>query len=1216
MQNALNCIRPAWLRRRYITTFAAGGSGETIKRHNALNQTMLAMTPSEARSHCTNRKSIVLAMTPSEARSHCTNRKSIVLAMTPSEARSHRTNKKSIVLAMNLTVILLTAGFLNVCASGVSQNVSFSGRDVPLESVFSSVKKQTGCVFMYTEDVLLSSKPVSISVKDVPLETFLAEIFKSQPLEYSIKGKSIFITAKPAVDLFSDHQGYSPGTGELALAPIRGKVLDEDGQPLAGASVTNKKSKNSGVTNAQGVFTLNASAGDVILISFVGYETREVRITSENLTNSGLTLNVSLAPSETSLEEVVINKGYYSETQRLTTGSVSTVGAQELIKRPVPNVQNLLQGKVAGLQIVQASSMPGDEGNEISLRGKGTFSGVGSTPLVLIDGISGDMSNLDPNDVESISVLRDAASSAIYGARAANGVIVVTTKKGKATALTIEYHGNIQAQQATMLPKLVTNSAEYMELWNEAKIREGAVPYFTQTEIDNYRNSTDRVKYPNFNWIEDQFHSAVVQNHHLNINGGNENTHFNMSLGYLDQGGIVSIFDFKKYNARLSVDSKVNKWITIGGQVLMVKKDIVRSSFETAPVFTYPEASWTTYAQAPLYTPTMTLPDGTTGYVGRYSRSIAEWTVRNPEAEAASGSYSENRHSVASQFYVDIKLHDNLTWLTKGAVSYDEVFSKLHETPVDNYYFVDSTYAHNNYTWHLGVTDNFSTNLLTTLYSTLNFHKVFNKIHNVTVLAGYNQESNFFRQLGGVRINFPSNSLRELNAGAALDQSNSGTANEWAIQSYFGRLAYNFKSKYLFEANARYDGTSRIAPDTRWGLFPSVSAAWRVSEESFVRNNWLTNMKIRASWGQLGNQNIGLYPYQDLLAITSYPFNGLNPGAILTNLVDKTLKWETTTITDFGVDIDINNGLFTATVDWYNKITDGILYQVPIPMSVGLAAPTINFGKMKNTGWDFVLGHRHNIGQIKYGVTGVVSTFKNEVISIKTPSYGDYTIIKEGIPFGSFYLIEWEGIFQNQGEIDKSPKHPFDPKPGDLKFKDQNNDGIIDAEDRVVVPGAFPKFNYSGTIDLAWKNFNLSAFFLGVVGQKFYHTGLGVIVPYSQGSPPTLDFVKNRWTGEGSTNKYPAIFTSLSQPQIGTGSTFWLLNSSYLRLKNLNIGYQFPQNISRKIGMKDVRVYVSGDNLLTFTKYPETDPERVSGNGFGTAYPQVTIYTFGIRVRL
>ncbi len=992
--------------------------------------------------------------------------------------------------------------------------------------------------------------------------------------------------------------------GSLPFKSITGTVTDQQSNPVSGASVKVRGKVAGTQTDAAGRFTIDADDNDVVEITSIGY------LASEFVVGASLSYNVVLQEDLSELEQVVV-VGYGTQKKVNLTGSVSQVGGVELTKRPAANVQNLLQGKVSGLQVTQGSGKPGGDGAEMLIRGTGSFGGS-AAPLVLIDGVRGDMMTLNPDDIESVSVLKDAASAAIYGARAANGVILVTTKRGKARDLTVQYHGNVQAQQATRLPELLTNSADYMTYWNQANERSGLVPYFSQSTIDAFRNGNDPVKYPNFDWVDHVFRTGMAHNHHLNVSGGNEKTTYNLSLGYLDQDGIMSVYDFKRYNLLLSVDSRVNKWLKFGGMVQFSKRDIMEDNFGDND---YVMSAYS----GPNYTPTMTLPDGTTGYVARYSSAIGEWTVRNPDALNASGFRQKNSYNMRPQLYADVKLTKDLTWYTKGAIDFTSAFNKRFEHAVNNYYFDDGSFAHNNSVWQEGVRDEMTQNYETTLYSTLNYLKTIGH-HDINVLAGYNQETNYYRRLYGSRITFPVNTISELNAGAELAQSTAGHASEWAIQSFFGRVAYAFKERYLFEANIRRDGTSRIAPEHRWGSFPSVSAAWRASEESFMQDvTWMDNLKLRASWGKLGNQEVGLYPYQNVLQSTSYPFDALAPGARLNALRDRRLKWETTQAVNVGIDLSIKNGLFSLTADWFNKTTYDILAQIPIPASMGLDAPTINYGKMGNRGWEFEVGHRNRIGQVDYNVNFNLTTVKNKVLEIPNTVYSGNKIAQVGLPWNSYYLIEWDGIFQNQDEIDRSATHLYNPQPGDLKYRDANDDGEISPEDRVVVEGAYPKFYYGGSINLSWKGFDLTAFFQGVEGFKHYvggsHMAWGY-TPYTQGSPPTLDFIKNMWTPERPSNTTPAMYHSQYRPVTGTASTYWLLDASYVRLKNLAIGYTFKNGIPQKLGLNALRVYASGDNLFTITDYPGADPERACVTCRFSVYPQVSIYTIGVKASL
>ncbi len=985
---------------------------------------------------------------------------------------------------------------------------------------------------------------------------------------------------------------------------ISGTVTSQNGDPIPGASVKVKGKSSGTQTDASGKFTIDANDNDVIEITSIGF------LPSQFTVGATLSYDVVLQDDLSELEQVVV-VGYGTQKKVNLTGSVSQIGGAELTKRPAANVQNLLQGKVTGLQVTQGSGKPGGDGAEMLIRGTGSFGGS-AAPLVLIDGVRGDMMALNPDDIESVSVLKDAASAAIYGARAANGVILVTTKRGKARDLTVSYHGNVQAQQATRLPKLLTNSADYMMYWNQANERGGIPKYFSDATIDAFRNSNDPVKHPNFDWVDHVFRTGIAQNHHLNVSGGNEKTTYNLSLGYLDQDGIMSVYDFKRYNALLSVDSRVNKWLKFGGMVQFTKRDIMEDNFGDND---YVMSAYS----GPNYTPTMTLPDGTIGYVARYSNSIEEWTVRNPDALNASGFRYKNSYNVRPQLYADVKLTKDLTWYTKGAIDFTSAFNKRFEHAVNNYYFDDGSFAHNNSVWQEGVRDEMTQNYEATLYSTLNYLKTIGN-HDINVLVGYNQESNYYRRLYGSRIAFPVTTISELNAGAELAQSTAGHSSEWGIQSLFGRIAYAFKERYLFEANVRRDGTSRIAPEHRWGTFPSVSAAWRVSEEDFMQDiTWLDNLKFRASWGKLGNQEVGLYPYQDVLQNTSYPFDALAPGARLNALRDRRLKWETTEAINVGIDLSIKNGLFTLTADWFNKTTYDILAQIPIPASMGLDAPTINYGKLGNKGWEFEIGHRNRIGQLDYNVNFNLTTVKNKVLEIPSTVYDGNKIAQVGLPWNSYYLIPWDGIFQSQDDIDRSPTHLYNPQPGDLKYRDVNGDGEISPADRVVVEGAYPKFFYGGSLNLAWNGFDLTAFFQGVEGFKHYVGGTHMAwgyTPFTQGSPPTLDFLNNMWTPENPSNTTPAIYQSQYRPNTGTASTYWLLDASYVRLKNLAIGYTFRNGIPKKLGLSALRLYASGDNLFTITQYPGADPERACVTCRFSVYPQVTVYTVGVKASL
>ncbi|HZL10679.1 MAG TPA: TonB-dependent receptor [Prolixibacteraceae bacterium] len=1095
---------------------------------------------------------------------------------------------KKTFLIMRITILLLLFSFLQANANNAySQKTKFSIKfsNAELVTVLDKIENQTDFFFLYNEKLIDTNRKVSINATDQKIEEVLTTLFEGTNVEFSIIDRKIIL----APSEFSSTQQPEK--------TVSGTITDNTGQPIPGVTVVVKGTNTGVVTGFDGKYSIgNISANSSLQFSFVGLKTQELTVGNKS------SINIVMEEETVGIEEVVAI-GYGTKKKVNLTGSVASVGSVDIVKRPAHSVGNLLQGKVTGLQIVQQSGEPGNDNPVIRIRGMGTFSGAGSDPLVLVDGVQGDLSKLNPENIESVSVLKDAASASIYGARAANGVILVTTKQGKLGELNIEYSGNYQIQQPTRMPKFVTNSANFMTDWNYANQRANQPNYFSQAEIDAFRNSNDPIKYPNYNWMDHMIGNGAEQNHYLSLNGGNEKTRFNVSLGLTDQTGINDAFTYKKANMMFNLSSKLNKIVTFGTNLSM------NYSERSEPVMGGNEFMLLVYTAGPNYMPK--LSDGSGRWTWRYNNPA--WHNRNPEQALAYGSVIHPIYSLAAQTYVDVNISKDLVFEAKGAVNYDGMWDRSHENALSSYFYSDNTLAATVTGYNVGVQNNFGQNILTTFYSTLNYTKKISD-HNINALVGYSQEANNYRYLKAFRQQFPTTKLAELNAGSTTNQWLQGSSEDWAMQSVFGRVGYDFKGKYLLEGNFRYDGSSRIYKDQRWGLFPSISAGWRLSKENFMQQfSWIDNLKLRASLGKLGNQNIGLYPYQSILNLNSYAYGStVDQGVAVTRLVDKTLRWETTSVTDFGVDFSMKNGLLSLTADWFNKVTDDILYGIDIPASIGLDPPTVNYAKMKNTGFEIELGHTNKIGELKYNVNFNLSAYKNEVLKVKAPSYGQ-TTIQEGLPWNSYYLTEWIGIFQDQAEIDASPKQPYNPKPGDLKFKDQNGDKVIDSKDRVVVDGAFPKFYYGGSINLTWKSFDLSAFFQGVQGQKYYVNGWG-IDPFIQGCPPTVDFEKNAWTPENKSNTYPAMYRSDYGPVSGTPSTYYLKDASYFRLKNLLIGYSLPSELIHRIGMKNLRVFVSGDNLATITKYPYADPERTGSGQFQT-YPQLRTYTIGLNVK-
>jgi len=1008
---------------------------------------------------------------------------------------------------------------------------------------------------------------------------------------------------------------------EMQQVAISGKVSDQQGAPLTGVTVAVKGTKVGTITNASGKYILkNVPNNATLVFSFVGMTPQEIAL------NGKTVVDVVMAETSIGLDEVVV-VGYGTQKKANLTGAVASASGKELTKRPVINAGTMLQGLLPGLQVTQDRGEPGNEGLTLRIRGTGTFSSAGSNPLVLVDGVQGNIQDLDPSVIESVTVLKDAASASIYGSKAANGVVLVTTKSGSEGKMRIEYSGNYAMYSPTKLFDVVTNSAQYMTMWNQAKANTGITTgLYTQAMIDAYSNATDRNLYPNYDWLHAGIKSAPTQTHNLSINGTSGVTKYNVALGYVDEKGTMIGFNYKRYTGRINISSQINKAIKFGTNLSL--KNGVNDAFQNGSN----EQFLSLMSQAPTYAPQ--LSDGS----GRWSYKAYDFEYNNKNTFAVSDPTNGLiRHTLdyalTSQVWTDITLLKGLTWYTKGA--YNLNFSKgSNFNPIVQLYNFRTNLpmAMLDVGGNTGRNESYNLNSYTNLFSTLTFDREFGD-HAIKAMAGYSQEYNNYSYLNAARTTYVTDVLKQLNAGSNAVMSNSGDMEEWALMSYFGRLNYDFKDRYLLEFNMRYDGTSRLSPSTRWGIFPSFSAGWRVTEEQFVKNldlKWLNNFKVRGSWGQLGNQNIGTYPYQALLSLTgNYPFDNtsLSSGVAQTNMSNSNIKWETTTVTDFGFDMTVLKGL-NLNFDWYNKTTSDILRSSQVTNLIGLGAPTVNNGTLQNKGIE--IGITYN-NYIKSGVFNGLryyggfnfEHYKNKLIKYGAREINGIRLRVEGSEIDQYYMLEQIGIFQSAEEVTNSPKQYADrTQPGDLKYKDQltidsNGDGILDKadgvindNDRVPIKGAFPNFNYSFNLGANWKGFDFSTQFQGVSGVKYFVSEWGVL-PFYQGAPPTVDWL-NSWTPQNHSTTMPIMYWGQGATAIiKRSSTWYLQDATYLRIKNISFGYTLPATLTKKIGVDLLRVFFSGDNLVTFTKFPGLDPERPSATRY-LQYPQNKIISFGV----
>lgn len=1099
-------------------------------------------------------------------------------------------------------------------------NVTMGLEKSSLREALQTLQHESGYNIFYLSKAVSPFDNITLRKESRTVQKTLEMILDRTNLAFRQEGKNIILTEREVV---------IPET--KTRAPVRGKVTDKDGQGLPGVSVIIKGTSHGTITDQNGSYNLELQEDNPVLIfSFVGYVAQEREVGTREV------LDIVLATDEKALEEVVVI-GYGTQKKVNLTGAVSNVTGSELTTRQAPNTTSLLQGRMPGVQVTQNSGQPGAENASIQIRGQGTFSGAGNDPLILIDGVEGNLNNVNPNQIESISVLKDAASAAIYGSRAANGVILVTTKTGTAGRLNVDYSYNFGSQRATSVYDRITNSVQFMELLNKAIAHTGtnANQLYTPAQIEEYRQGsiTNPAQYPSYDWMDAIFRTSPMQQHYVSVNGGKENTTYNFGAGYLNQEGILIATGYKRYDAQFNFKTSLNKTITFGTNLAFSKGDRNETALNTQFDGNSTEDQiLSALAAHPTFTPK--LPDGS----GRYAAKayIQEGGNKNPVALAENGGrYVRNYYALASAF-MDVNILPGLKGQIKGAVKFNDRQTKVHVVGIPAYMFLPDAsgqYLYNTQ-WNGTVGENNLTvrkenDVQYTVFGTLNYAKKIGANHDLNALLGVSQETFRYDRLQGFKRNAPSNDILELGAYSPGGQLSDGLAYEWALQSVFGRLSYNFKEKYLLEGNFRYDGSSRFPKGNKWGFFPSASAGWRLSEEQFLKQvSWLESLKARVSWGQVGNQNVNRslsgesvpYPYQQVLNPVVYNIGGsLQQGVTQTDLINRNITWETTTVTDVGFDFGLFRASVFGSVDWYSKKTTNILRPLQVPDFIGVAGPTVNLGEMSNTGVEISLGYQSRIKDFRYKIQGNFETYKNKVVKFgaREVNNGNGTVTQEGLPYNSYFMYVFDGIYQNQGEIDNGPTPLVKPEPGDMKYRDISGpngvpDGKITTDDRMVVSGAFPKFNYGLTFNADYKNFDLGIFLQGVEGRKIYIKEWG-IAPFRQAGPPPT-FWEKAWDGEGTSNTIPHIFNENYAPNTQV-SDWWLQDASYLRLKNFQLGYSFPAKLINRVKVQMLRLYVSGDNLVTFTKFFKgIDPERAAASGRAAIYPQAKIYSFGVKV--
>lgn len=1000
------------------------------------------------------------------------------------------------------------------------------------------------------------------------------------------------------------------------IVPVSGMVTSEtDGGGLPGVNVLVKGSNTGTVTDIDGNYSISVpDENDILVFSSIGFTSQEVPVSGRAV------VDVSLAEDVQSLEEVVV-VGYGTQKKENVIGAISTIKSKELENMPITNSTQALQG-AKGVYVNQLGAQPGRSQAMIRIRGQGTLNN--NNPLVLVDGIEYPLENVDPNNIESISVLKDAAAAAIYGARAANGVVLVTTKSGEGVrGFHLNYNNYFGFQEVIGLPELINDPVRFMELRDQAQRNAGrSTVDFGEDLIEEYRQGmkTDPYTYPHNDWFDIMFDPGFIQNHNVRFSGGEENYTYSLALGYLDQKGVLRGTNSNKYSIDLNTKANITDRLTVGA--------IINGQFNEfdEAVGGTPYLMEMTFKNAGVgFEPTY-LEDGR--YADTFIRTPGHYVFRNPIALSTEGINNHKQQNYRMILQAEYSFPLNITYNIKGAYTKQDYLNKIFEPAVYQYNVKTLEQIRNRITGsptrHAEKTDTYNYQL--NLQQTLTWNGTVQRNHHFSTLLGYSLQKFADNTFSAYREGYLGNGLTTLNAGS-INPDVSGTESEQALMSLFGRLNYNYDERYLFEGNFRYDGSSKFAEGNKWGLFPSFSVGWRMGQEAFMEDlSWLDALKFRASWGKLGNERVPSFRFVNLIDVGhDYSFgNVINAGAAVTQYSDPSITWETTTTSNIGVDASLFANKLEFSFEVFKKRTSDILYATNIPAQVGgLGGPLRNIGTVDNEGFEVSISYQNVVGPFSYQVSGNLTGVRNEVVDLNGTTIYNYgsrnrggTVIKEGYPIESYYLLHATGIFDSQEEIDNHAFQTQDTKPGYLKFQDANEDGVIDQDDRVISgQNRIPAYTYSFNLGLNYKNFGLSAFFVGV-GEVYTFRARTGDVPFWYGTGVTEEWVNNSWTPENMDADLPIMTTF--EDALNTNfrdSDFLLQNASFLRLKNIQLSYALPSGFTQKVKIQSAKVFVNGQNIWTITPMDTFDPERdMSTDNSSYDYPSVKTYTAGIQI--
>jgi TonB-linked SusC/RagA family outer membrane protein len=1064
--------------------------------------------------------------------------------------------------------------------------VELQTNNLSVKELITEIEKQTDFLVLYRNNDVDINRMVYLKNRNEAVSILLEDAFRNTDVSYEFQNKYIVLARGGGLSL-PQQQGRR----------ITGVVTDSNGETITGANVVEKGTTNGVITDIDGKYALTVRENAILQFSFIGMKTQEIPVAGRT------TLNVTMGDDAIALDEVVaIGYGYQRKSD--LTGAVSSVKAEDLSKMATASPIQALQGRAAGVSVVQESGSP-DAVASIKIRGIGTTNNA--DPLYVVDGFPmSDINYLAPTDIESIEILKDASASAIYGSRGANGVVLVTTKRGQSGALKINVNAYYGIESLAKEPKMM-NSQQYAGLSNESYINAGLeAPYPNTSGLLD----TD--------WYKEVSRMGTAQNYNVSLSGGGDRITSLFSMNYYKREGVIRSTDFSRYSVNQNNTMKVAEILTISTSLSAVFSDYKRMD---------PTSIFLTSLIAPPDVPVMSPSTG-------YYSGIPKIRIPNPAGRIARNNDKNRRTYLVGNFNAELKITKDLTFNSRFGIrydgTYDSGFTPVYYETMDNSESVSTVRRETSrivdWTWE---------NILT-------YHKAFNENHELTVMGAISAREfnrDWFR---ATKQNLPIESEEFWYFDAATDNPQAdGNGASLAMLSYLGRINYSLKNRYLLTASIRSDGSSRFIDSHRWGVFPSGALAWKLSEEEFFKSldlSWLNSVKVRLGYGELGNENINsYYPYLTPIQQRQYYTLGGNQertnGSGPSGIGNPEAQWETSTQSNVGLDLMFINGKLNFTADYYIRKTDNILLSQQIPRISGSNTIVRNVGGMENKGFEFVVTYSDRKGDFSYNINANLSTVQNKVTNLGTSgslisSFAyDYVLVdfqgalgnmirsEVGQPYGQFYGYQTDNIFQNQSEIDQYTKDGAkiqpEAQPGDFKFKDNNDNGRIDEGDMAFIGSPIPDFTYGLSFDAKYKNFDLNLLFQGVYGNDIYNASKYYLMRFDGRQNVLASFLDSYWQGENTSNTQPIVTNELTRNSRNyRNSDFYVEDGSYLRLKTIQLGYNFSTNLiaGRK---SSFRFYIAAQNLFTITKYGGSEPEVSSISVDRGQYPQSRSFMLG-----